>query len=128
VPFSVTRDDGTTVTGVTLSNAPVAEPVVGRGYPVQINSRDLPGHAIALTIVVETRTVPDGHVVAVPPLDYPEGWRTSSSFPDTPYMRTSWFRVGGTTFAVAVKVGPRVAEDDRATLTAAIQSIRAADI
>jgi hypothetical protein len=126
-PFSVRQDDGTTVTGVTLSNVPVPAPVVRPGAPVQIKGQDLAAHGIALTITVGTGTVPAAGPVVVPPLGYPQGWLTSSAFPGTPYMRTSWFRIGGTTFAAAVKVGAHITGEDHAALVAVIRSIRAAD-
>jgi hypothetical protein len=126
-PFSVRQEDGITVTGVTLSNVPVPAPVVRPGYPVQIKGQDLPAHGIALTIAVGTGTVPAARPVVVPPLGYPQGWLTSSAFPGAPYMRTSWFRIGRTTFAATVKVAPRRTDEDHAALVRVVRSIRAAD-
>jgi PASTA domain len=125
-PFVDTQDESI-VMGVVVSNTSLPAPVVVPGAPVQINSRDLPAHGIALTITVDDGPRPNDHPALIPPLDYPRGWLTSSSFPGTPYMRTSWFRVGSMTFAAVVKVSPRRLDDDLAAFVAAIRSIRAAD-
>jgi hypothetical protein len=117
-------EDGTTTSGVQLSNLPLPPPSVIPGYPVQVNDQVLPAHGIGLTITADTDTGPSDGPVMVPPLPYPERWTKGSAPAGSPHIEGLSFRVGSTTFAAWAKIGPRVTSADREALAAAIHSLR----
>jgi len=126
VHFSATKD-GITATGMQLSNVRLPLPSLIAGYPIQVNSRVLPGDGIGLIIATDPdpKLVHDAPVQK-PPLPAPNGryWNIGSSPAGAPYIETLWFAAHGKTFIACATIGPQTTNRQLAVVAAVIRSLR----
>jgi hypothetical protein len=104
--FSDTKN-GITSAGIQLSNVGLPPPSLIPGYPIQVNGRVLPAHAVGLIIATDNDPKLAHGTVAVPPLPLPwpsEGNRwllwsapAARGGPPPAIPESLWFTANGTT-------------------------------
>jgi hypothetical protein len=123
LPFETTSGEASSV-GVQISNVPLPAPTIRPGYPIQVNSKDLPDDGIALIIATdEDANVQHPGSLSNPPLDL-RMFTFGSAPAGAPTLNTLWFSANGKPYLASIRTGPDVGNDDEAALREIIASLR----